>query len=126
MASKSKVKGKVRSPLVGEVQLRRLYQVSFLRFRKFRHSVIFPATSSLCFLLCVASSGIILYNIIVDVCICAVFIFYSKYFFSGVGGWTEVVYIFFLYLCFYLFMYVCRAICMYACMYACMVITNTR
>ena len=63
---------------------------------------------------------------IVDVCICAVFIFYSKYFFSGVGGWTEVVYIFFLYLCFYLFMYVCRAICMYACMYACMVITNTR
>ena len=55
LAEKGKGKGKVRSPLVGEVLLRRLY--FFLRFRKFGHTVTFYFPDwfftlfSLCFLL---------------------------------------------------------------------------
>ena len=44
------------------------------------------------------------FGVIIDVCICAVFIF-SLVFFSGVGGWTEVVCLFLPLLV--LFIYVC-------------------
>ena len=43
----------------------------------------------------------------------------SIFFRGWVDGPKSVVYIFFLYLCFYLFMYVCRAMYVELCMYVC-------